>query len=114
VLTRDSVPYAGSAEAVTFEAGSHMRLLEASAFRQFPSLKSICIPASVEVLGTNSLVGAELEIVMFERGSTLRKFEYKACGGCDWPVQPVTTRVEPAFDSGRCGANDLEQPSRMT
>jgi hypothetical protein len=58
VLTKDSGQNPQSVEVLTFEPGREINRLDAGAFGEFDSLKSICIAASVEVLGGNCFVEA--------------------------------------------------------
>jgi hypothetical protein len=61
---------------VTFESGSKLSRIESFAFWHCPSLSSICIPSSVEVLCGNCFFqcGEGLRVT-FESGSKLSSVE---------------------------------------
>jgi hypothetical protein len=94
-LTRDVIANADSVEIIRFEPGSQIRGFENSPFDACKSLKSICIPASVEMLCTCCFVGdrfhegerflstSGLENVTFEPGSQLREIEVGGFYGCE-------------------------------
>jgi hypothetical protein len=94
-LTSDVVANADSIEIIRFEPGSQIRRFEKSPFGACESLKSICIPASVEVLCKCCFVRevsddrltflsiSRLESVTFERGSRLREIEIGGFYGCE-------------------------------
>jgi hypothetical protein len=82
-----------SVETVTFEPPSQIRRLDRGAFRYLSSLKSICIPASVEFLARFCFVStvhdkypfswtSPLTHLAFERGSKLHEIEADAFSGC--------------------------------
>jgi hypothetical protein len=80
-------PNAYLVEEVRFESGSQIRRLEIKALYRYRSLKSICIPTSVEVIGGDGGVQptrtySQLEIVTFEPNSKLREIERGAFRGC--------------------------------
>jgi hypothetical protein len=95
VLTKDSFTNNRSAEAVTFERGSEVRRLERGTFAPCISLRSICIAASVEFIGSRCFFDVprggtfdtcppcRLEIVTFEAGSKLRNIEAGAFQHCN-------------------------------
>jgi hypothetical protein len=88
-------------EVVKFEPGSQIRRIETGTFSQCFSLKSICIPASVEFLERSCLCAdmvrrlglnasmcmalefSQLESLTFEPGSKLREIESGAFCGCE-------------------------------
>jgi hypothetical protein len=81
-----------SLESVTFEKVSKMKEIGARAFTGCISLRSICIPASVEILGDNCFgltvcdrfYGCQsLYSVIIERGSMLRIVGSNVFKGCD-------------------------------
>jgi hypothetical protein len=57
------------AEHVIFEAGSKLREIGAHSFHGYYSLKSICLPASVESIEGNSFLESGLEEISFESGN---------------------------------------------
>jgi hypothetical protein len=77
---------------VTFESGSRLRIIGQRAFACCMSLEAICIPASVETLGSmcfggkigfDDILACEaLTTVTFEPGSRLREIGAKAFAGC--------------------------------
>jgi hypothetical protein len=87
---------AGLVEVVRFEPGSRILRFGTGLFSHCLSLKSICIPASVEYLGwacftglrdrkdADRLKACRLENVEFEPGSRLREIESDAFLGCSW------------------------------
>jgi hypothetical protein len=88
-LTPDSFNNPEWIEAVTFEPGSRISFLGNSTFGFFESLRSICIPASVEVLGHFCFMEANsddpwcpLESITFEPGSKLTEIKPHALIGC--------------------------------
>jgi hypothetical protein len=63
-----------------FESGSQLTRFESWTFGCLTSLKSICVPASVEFIGEDCFVGrwsssTSLRQVRFEAGSKLREIE---------------------------------------
>jgi hypothetical protein len=80
-----------SLESITFEKGSKIKEISEQAFTGCISLRSICIPASVEVIGNNCFgrtvsdesYGCEsLEFVIIESGSMLREVGSNVFKGC--------------------------------
>jgi hypothetical protein len=73
---------------VQFEPNSKMKTLDLQQFRPFPSLKSLTIPATVEILGKGwlALIGnpVGLETLTFAPGSRLRILNEYAFCGCDF------------------------------
>jgi hypothetical protein len=68
---------------VTFESGSKLARIEATTFYECSSLKSICLPASVESVGNLSVSPcASLSLFTFESGSKLTRIETRALYGC--------------------------------
>jgi hypothetical protein len=74
-------------EEVTFEPGSQLRQLDMYNFALCPLVKSLDIPASVEVLSVShfatedAFVGSALESITFERGSKLREIQEHSFSG---------------------------------
>ncbi|MDR1031951.1 MAG: leucine-rich repeat domain-containing protein [Holosporales bacterium] len=67
---------------VTFESGSRLETIEEFAFR-YSYLASICIPSSVEMLGSASFVGCQsLSSLMFGSGSKLKTISGFAFNRC--------------------------------
>jgi hypothetical protein len=59
---------------VTFEASAKLLRLESRAFEDCSSLSSICIPSSVELIGSSCFFGGDaLSTVTFEAGSALSR-----------------------------------------
>jgi hypothetical protein len=87
VMTNDFVPDR-SLQAVKFEPGSKLTRIERFTFRGCTSLTSICIPASVEFIGSNCFVpdifsvSSGLESMTFEPGSKLRELSGQTFDGC--------------------------------
>jgi hypothetical protein len=93
-LTKDSFLNAQSVEEVMFEQGSRIRRLASNTFAWCTSLRSIVIPASVEVIERDCFIGdrecsvgtevviSGLETVTFEAGSKLREIESGAFQRC--------------------------------
>jgi hypothetical protein len=74
-------------EAVEFEAVSKLRRIEDMAFVKYRRLQSLCVPASVESIGSFCfshplLEASELSTLTFEGGSNLRRLEDSALFGC--------------------------------
>jgi hypothetical protein len=85
VIGKSAFNVCGSLESVTFEAGSVLREIGEDAFRanlfREGGLKSIVIPASVEVIGKAAFKDcSSLESVTFEAGSVLREIGEDAFG----------------------------------
>jgi hypothetical protein len=85
-LCREMLP-ADPFESVEFEPPSNVQAIHDSTFHACKFLKSICLPASVERLGSacfQPLPGEEspLETVTFEPGSKLRKIPQEAFSRC--------------------------------
>jgi hypothetical protein len=81
-----------SLESITFEKISEIKVIDEQAFTGCVSLRSICIPASVEVIGNNcfgltdsdeSYRCKSLEFVIIESGSMLREVGSNVFKGCD-------------------------------
>jgi hypothetical protein len=67
----------------TFESGSKLMRIESSAFRWCSSLRTICIPASVEVLCSSSFREcSSLSSLIFEPGSKLARIEAYSFASC--------------------------------
>jgi hypothetical protein len=88
-LTANSFDSPESVEAIKFEHGSRIRVLGEGAFGFLQSLKSICIPASVEVLGSHCFVDlyveepfSPVESITFESGSRLSELQGWTFSGC--------------------------------
>jgi hypothetical protein len=107
-----------SIEVITFEPGSQIRFLDGGLFALCTSLKSIQIPASVEVLYSCCFVGyhdpapfSPVESITFESGSNLKMIESVAFEGCSLlksiylPAQ-VETMTGGSF--GRCGLTRVD------
>jgi hypothetical protein len=78
-----------SIKALVFEAGLELREIPSHFFGRFRSLKSICIPASVEVIrkevflpGPSWILGTSLQTLTFEAGSKLQRIETRAVSEC--------------------------------
>jgi hypothetical protein len=82
-----------SVETVTFASPSRIRRLDPGAFHCFSSLRSICIPASVEFIARCCFIlpsdhdyplgwPSPITNLTFERGSKLREIEADAFSGC--------------------------------
>jgi hypothetical protein len=56
-------------EKITFEPGSRLREIAGHSFCNFPSLKSICLPASVEFMDGSSFIYSSLEEICVESGN---------------------------------------------
>jgi hypothetical protein len=75
-------------EHLTFEAGSNLRELDQRALEGFSRLKSLCLPASVELIGFRCFLSppasyvSSLESLTFEAGSRLRKIGAEAFFSC--------------------------------
>jgi hypothetical protein len=72
-------------EDVTFAPGSKLKRIDLGTFESCPSLKSICLPASLEYLPEGFVVFAvysQVEKITFEAGSKLREIEDFAFCGC--------------------------------
>jgi hypothetical protein len=80
-LTWASFEEPSNVQEIAFEPGSQLRELELSALATCESLKSICIPASVEVILSNSayddvdVVLTGVKSITFEPGSRLREIQ---------------------------------------
>jgi hypothetical protein len=81
-LTYDSFEPAAIVDEITFEAGSQLRELDFRLLSTCKSLKSICIPASIEVIHFSSPEDgirysriSSLERVTFEAGSRLQEIQ---------------------------------------
>jgi hypothetical protein len=88
-LNRDTFQDVERIESVVFAADSQLRELPPGAFSCFYSLKSICLPASVEILGAYFLAGkrsgqSTIQTVTFEPGSKLREIKSKAFWFCEY------------------------------
>jgi hypothetical protein len=87
IVTEDLV-YDRQIESVEFSTDStRLKSLGDFAFHECFRLKSICIPASVELIGQNcfgpaSVSDSSLESLTFESGSKLRKIGSQAFNGC--------------------------------
>jgi hypothetical protein len=68
---------------VTFELNSHLRQIQAGVFCCCPSLKSICIPASVEIICESCFSRCDLlSSITFERQSVLAQIGREAFANC--------------------------------
>jgi hypothetical protein len=88
ILTPDLLQYVGI-DSVHFEPDSQLVRIEAQSFVKCASLRSICIPASVEYIGQECFAfskgpGSWLESLTFEAGSKLRQIGESAFAGCRW------------------------------
>jgi hypothetical protein len=82
-IVSDSFYQCRSLSTVTFESGSKLCSIEASAFADCSSLSSICIPSSVERLGTACFCGCEsLSTITFESDSKLSSINNNAFYFC--------------------------------
>jgi hypothetical protein len=118
-LPESSFVYADKMEILRFEPGSRLRRLGHELFVYCRSLKSICIPASVEVIDgycfqrsvNKSLDLLVLESVTFEAGSQLRAIKPYAFYGCGLLTQiclpPLVEIVDGASFAG-CGLSKIE------
>jgi hypothetical protein len=68
---------------LTFEAPCRVTRIEKEAFGECVALKSVLIPASVEVLCPRAFSHCGVSVVTFESGSRLRRIEELAFGWCD-------------------------------
>jgi small GTP-binding protein len=115
VTTFDPDAFRGAAaiEIITFAPGSNLRELQEGAFSRFSSLKSVCISASVEVIGRYCFSGncfsrSPLETATFEAGSRLREVKSKAFwGGWSMKSLSVPRSVEIWDTAGQEGYRSL-------
>jgi hypothetical protein len=89
-LKHQSFIGATAVEHITFEPGSRLAQLNTWTFGHCTSLKSICIAASVKIIGSRCFLGrakndssSSLATVTFEPGSELRRIEPFAFSGCN-------------------------------
>jgi hypothetical protein len=87
-ITEQTFCNPSDASVIEFERGSRITVLPTGTFAYFRSVKSICMPASVEVIESECFTGGPyfdawpLSTVTFESGSKLRviqKFAFKTC-----------------------------------
>jgi hypothetical protein len=90
ILTWESFDNTDAIEEITFEQGSQLREFELCALCACRSVKSICIPATVEVIRFFSrddtlfqFPPSLLETITFEQGSQLREIESESFHKCD-------------------------------
>jgi hypothetical protein len=82
--------HAGDATHVDFEPGSTISRIDPFTFNDCQHLSSICLPASIEVLGDQSFWAESpisrpfFEDITFERGSKLRSIEGSALARCPY------------------------------
>jgi hypothetical protein len=82
-------------EEVIFEPGSILEILSARTFSLFPSLKSITVPASVEVISSGCFAEMPLlDRIRFEAGSRLRVLESRAFSKCGSHWDEIKTRFD--------------------
>jgi hypothetical protein len=88
-LIRDSIQSPDRIESLVFEPGSRLRVLDLLAYGHFSSLKSICVPSSVEIFATHGFgrfacepCFPRLQSITFEPHSTLREIKWMAFSGC--------------------------------
>jgi hypothetical protein len=77
-----------SVATLTFEPNSWLRQIEADAFCGCLSLKSICIPSSVEEFSPECFSGSSIENLIFEPNSKLRRIEKDTFAGCS-PLKSI-------------------------
>jgi hypothetical protein len=97
VLSREA--FAGdewaAVEQVVFEPGSLIYTISPCTFASFQSLKSICIPASVEIIGERCFVELKsLACVRFEASSKLRVLEERVFFRCGSASEAIGDEVE--------------------
>jgi hypothetical protein len=88
-LSLNSFPDTSETETVEFAPGSRIRTLSSEAFGSFSSLKSICIPASVERILDSCFITqvpqpgcSPIERITFAPGSKLRELDSGAFAHC--------------------------------
>jgi hypothetical protein len=85
ILCTESFSYCDSLSSFTFEPGSKLRRIERGALYWCDSLRSVCIPASVESIGPKAFAWfTSLSALTFESGSKLIQIGVSAFGASRW------------------------------
>jgi hypothetical protein len=95
---------------VIFEPEAQLVRIEGNAFNCCYAIRSICIPASVEVLSEESFMACiELSVVLFESDSHLRRIEDRAFSDCS-SVKSMFIPCSVEFIGNRCfdGCRSME------
>jgi hypothetical protein len=108
-------------ESVTFEPPAHLQIIPDRVFDGCISLKSICIPISVNIIGDSAFRHFEaLSIVVFESPSTVTKFGCDAFAFCV-SLRSINIPSSVVHIDGWCFQRDqrvadvfFESPSQLT
>jgi hypothetical protein len=111
-INRDGLEWATAVQGLTFAPNSQLPELALGVFCRFSSLKSVCIPATVEIMRRRCFTGrnfiqSPLETVTFEPGSRLRTIESKAFWCCPFMKSFFIPRSVENMTSGSLPASPL-------